>query len=235
MWHWTRTPDPAWQLELARLAPRRDHVSHLTIRWVPMHNRQAAQRWVVFECVPIAYVAHIGHLMDHLWNPLSEDPTVWWAREYVEQTGCVPMPFWVCQGNAMGHPHAYNAMEKAQSAAGQLPSRPPYIGQLAYSEPSDLTWEAIRRRSNLNRRIADAYRQLELDREQAQRSLRAGIAADVEASMAEVMAEHGKDLYEQHAKPVETSARSKANATDEDFSQYIETGSLPLPNSQRNP
>ena len=195
-----------------------------------MYNTRSAQRWVVFECTPIAYVAHLSHLMGTLYGA-TDDPMIWWARHYVERTGCVPSPFWVCQGNAMGHPHTYNAMEKAQAGAGKLPARPPYIGELAYSEPSDLTWEAIRRRSNLNRRIADTYHQLELDREAAQRKLRWDILADVTDSLSATMAEHGKDLYENHAKPVSTSARSKANATDDDFHQYVETGSLPLPNA----
>lgn len=195
-----------------------------------MYNTRIAQRWVVFECTPIAYVAHLSHLMNHLSTP-TDDPMVWWARKYLEVTGCVPSPFWICQGNAMGHPHTYNAMEKAQAGAGKLPAKPPFIGQLAYSEPSDLTWEAIRRRSNLNRRIADSYRQLELDREHAQRELRRGIAADVDDSMRATMADFGKDIYENHAKVVDTSARSKANVTDSDFDAYIETGNLPLPNT----
>ncbi len=126
----------------------------------------------------------------------------------------------------MGHPYAYNVIEKAQSSVGLLPSQPPMVGQLAYSEPTDLTWEAIRRRSTISRKLKNAMDERERVKDQAQRDARRTMLAQVEDSLRDVVHEARRDVLDT-AKTVERGSQTKANVTQDTFDEYIETGVLP--------
>ena len=48
----TREPDPAWQADLERLAPRSDRNNWLKIHWFAGWDYEPVQRWRIFEMVP---------------------------------------------------------------------------------------------------------------------------------------------------------------------------------------
>ncbi|KKK50670.1 hypothetical protein LCGC14_3122720, partial [marine sediment metagenome] len=48
----TRDPDPAWQTDLERLAPRSDRNNWLKIHWFAGWDYEPIQRWRIFEMVP---------------------------------------------------------------------------------------------------------------------------------------------------------------------------------------
>lgn len=228
IFRWSRDPDPAWVRELARIAPRRDQVSHLTIRWVPMHDLRPAQRWVIFECVP-AFAAR--HMLAHLVPDGPLDPLRNWAWKYFGATGTIPTPFWIVQGSAAGHPWSYNPMERAWAKMGAIPATPPPIGSLAYREPNDWTWDAISQRSTLHRRVRDAWTARVLAQHAAQRAVRQSEITALSSRMADTIAEHGAKLYADYTKVVDRGSRALANVRDDDIDRYIETGNLPLPNT----
>jgi hypothetical protein len=225
MFRWDREPDPKWVQTLGEMTPPREHLSHLTIQWVPIAKRRLAQRWVIFDCIPFQYaIPYISSLTE---DDLVYDPMIHWAWQYCLKHNAFPMPFWVCQGSPMGHPYGYNVIEKAQSSVGLLPSQPPMVGELAYSEPSALTWEAIRRRSAINRKLKHALDERERVKEQAQRDARKTLLAQVEAGLADVIDETKHDVLANHARTVDVGAQDKANVTQDTFDEYIETGVLP--------
>lgn len=231
VFHWTREPDPRWQQSLNRIAPPREGGSHLLIHWVPAYNRMIAQRWVIFECIPAFAVS------EAVWATLddpnkSDDPLIAWARDYLRHTGTVPTPIWVCQDNPMGHPMTYNMREKMLAEQGKIPDRPPMIGELDYNEPSDLTWEAIRRRSTLNRKIADAWEARRVEMEKVQRRQRWEMVREITDSLRDVVKDSARDAM-QTARTVDRNAKwydsgAHANVTDEHLDRYIETGQLNL-------
>lgn len=224
VFHWTKEPDPRWLFELARIAAPKDQTSHLTIRWVPMHNRRWAQRWVVFECVPA--FALRGHHWQAMHDAYEEEPMIWWAWEYLRQTGTVPTPMWVCQGNAMGHPYTYNLLERRMSNQGLLPESPPPIGALAYAEPTELTWEGIRRRDLFrNSRLADPQAFRDMERAAGERAKRAMTMKILDETVGAEVAENVRDLYENHTRRVDDRT---PQATDEHIARYIETGDTTL-------
>lgn len=54
----TRTPDPAWQADLERLAPRSDeNVNWLKIHWFAGWDYEPIQRWRVFEMITVREVS----------------------------------------------------------------------------------------------------------------------------------------------------------------------------------
>lgn len=225
MFRWDREPDPRWVRQLREMTPPQEHLSHLTIRWMPLAKRRLAQRWVIFECIPFQYaLPYLGHLTD---EDLVLDPVLAWSWDYCLRHNAFPIPFWVCQGSPMGHPVNYNVIEKAQSSVGLLPSQPPMIGQLAYSEPSDLTWEAIRRRSTITRKLQHALDERDRVKEQAQRDARRTLLQQVEDGLADAVHEAKREVLSEHARVVETTARDKANVTTDVFDEYVETGVLP--------
>ncbi len=77
MFRWDREPEARWVQQLERMTPRHEHMSHLTIHWVPIAKRRLAQRWVIFECIPFAYAQpYISQLTE---DDLVLDPMLDWA------------------------------------------------------------------------------------------------------------------------------------------------------------
>lgn len=221
---WDREPRAQWVRALRRIAPPTEHMSHLILKWVPIARRRWAERWVVFEAIPLPYCQpYINQLVGEDLN----DPLLKWGWDYLLKHNAFPVPFWVCQGAPQGHPFAYNVIEKAQASIGQLPEAPPRIGELAYSEPCDLTWEAIRRRSTLNRKLQDAMQERQRVKQEAERAARRQMLAQIENDLGDVVQEAQRDVLDV-ARVVDKDDRSTlAHVSDEAFDEYIETGRLP--------
>ncbi len=221
MIQWDRAPRPEWQAALDRITPRTERRSHLVVQWVPFADGRFAHRYVIFEAVPFPYCNDLVARMD---EEMLADPLMKWAWDYALEYGAFPVPFWVCQGNPMGHPYSYNAAEKAQATAGLIDEAPPAIGALPYSEPSALTWEAIRRRRAAN---ATSWEDRERAKRDAQRQVRKDLMASTEAHLYEAVDEARRDLIDNAVLVDDPHRQDKANVTDDVFAQYMETGILP--------
>lgn len=189
------------------------------MRWLPAFRGWSAQRWVIFEALPIQFVSEVQRAS--LWDEdNADDPQIKWTKEYLRQEGAVPMPLWVCQASPMGHPWAYSPVERALSSAGLLPREVPIVGSLPYSEPTDYTWAAISRRSILKRSIKDPFAYAAHLKEQTEKKVRKEMLRRTEADITDVALASKKTIYA-NAKRVDT------DKIDDDWKdKYIETGSL---------
>ncbi|MBK8246413.1 MAG: hypothetical protein IPK85_03305 [Gemmatimonadetes bacterium] len=221
---WEREPLPAWEHELGRISGPTEHLSHLVMKWVPFANQRLAQRWVVFEAVPFPYCFPVLNQMRE--ELLLTDPLVRWAWEYAEQHNAFPVPFWVAQGHALGHPTGYNVIEQAQATVGLLPDKPPVIGELEYMEPNALMFEAIRRRSTINRKLKNAMDERAMIRDEAQRKARQTLLDQTEALLSDSV-EAATREFVQSAPVMERGQANRANVDDEHLAEYVETGHLP--------
>lgn len=222
----SREPRPEWLEACRRVAPPAEHVSHLTVRWVPGTPEAPIQRWAVFECVPRQYVAHLPVMA--VLDPASADPMHRWAYEYLQQTGCLPVGLWAVQGSGGGHPFKWSREEQVLANAGLLePATLPLLGDLPYAEIDDRVWQAIQQRSHIRRAIADAYTARVVARKMAEQKARAAEMTQTEAQLADVIAD-GQRAFMEHAKVVDESETRDVGAlvTSEDIARYIETGDL---------
>ena len=229
MYQHTREPAPAWLDELTKLAPPGGRASSLTLRWVPGTPEQPIQRWVVFECVPVHVAQALPVWMDYLAR-VEADPhdfMVRWAAQMVEREQRLPVPLWVIQGPAGGHPYKYTPAEEVLAKANLLPREIPAIGALPYAEPNHHVWVALHQLRTLLQQVPDPYTARELVREVALRKSRAAQLAQTEERMGEVMEEALPDVMAASRYVTKEDARgTDAVIDDEAFARYIETGEL---------
>lgn len=229
MYQHTREPAPAWLDELTRLAPPGGRASSLTLRWVPGTPEVPIQRWVVFECVPVHVAQELPVWMDYLARVESDphDFMVRWAAQMVERDQRLPVPLWVVQGPAGGHPYKYTPAEEVLAKAGLLPSEIPEIGALPYAEPNPHVWTALHQRRTLLQQVPDPYTARELVREVALRQARKAQVARSEEQMGAVMEEALPDVMAASRYVTQEDAKgTEATIDDEVFARYIETGTL---------
>lgn len=226
MIRWDREPDPAWTRELARLAPPREHLSHLCIHWVPFAEGRYAHRWVIFDCVPMPYA---GPYVSALTDEQLKDPLIRWCWHYFHRTGAFPFPVWVCQGGPAGHPVKYSVVERELAKAELLPPEPAPVGALPYHEPTSLTWEALWRRSLLHKRVQNALAERERVKEEAARTARAASWQAEEDRLSDVIAEGRKDVLATAPRVSRNDRTQAANVTNDSIAEYIQTGVMPHP------
>lgn len=145
-----------WQAELARIAPRSDHLSWLHLQWVPGDPWQPVHRWIVFQMIPRSHIPAFmlpdlqgpnprwfGHWDTVLQAFVQErsftiDSLQWTLfRRY----GCLARPFWVIQGNQGGHRRRFDHWERVvvEMVTGMKNADPPAPGDLPYAEPDERT------------------------------------------------------------------------------------------------
>lgn len=164
-----RKPDPAWIQRLNELTPTSDRLSYLSIRWHPgffkparfFGGRKIAQerwipveRWLIYQVNPKPRTYPFP-----LWNGL---PMVGYRRvhsrpivdlnrrafdrvnwEIYLETGHYAQPFFVIQGDRGGHKRNYTEVEQKLSRLNGGTGEPAGLGELAYAEPDERTWEKI--------------------------------------------------------------------------------------------
>ncbi|KKL70080.1 hypothetical protein LCGC14_1829560 [marine sediment metagenome] len=137
----TRDPDPAWQADLERLAPRSDRNNWLKIHWFAGWDYEPIQRWRIFEMVPNPErFDGLEEIVNDLkgMSPRDPDNGLWvtegfkvleeesdtvrrrwrsWSTVDFDQwtlyqeTGCLANPAWIIQGSHGGHRWRLNRAE----------------------------------------------------------------------------------------------------------------------------
>lgn len=130
----TRDVPVAWERRLREVSPRSDVHSWLAFRWFA-----EAQRWMLYECVPIRFVVD-NELIADLGGPDPETPAgadvlvSRYQQQMFRQYRVHARPMWVIQGTKGGHYASYSkAVEEDHRALG-LPPEPPKPGDLPYAD-----------------------------------------------------------------------------------------------------
>jgi hypothetical protein len=125
-----RTPPAEWLTALRAVSPKSDVHS-----WAYLHWLSRDQRWVLYECVPNAYVSPVFREMLAGPHPDSDPDTLitdfqW--RMY-RRFGVHARPFWVVQGFQGGHYYSFDRATRELMKAMQKPVEPPAVGALPYA------------------------------------------------------------------------------------------------------
>lgn len=129
-----RDVPPAWERRLREISPISDTHSWLAFRWF-----DEAQRWVLYECIPIRFIADNDKLADLAGpDPDTADGADVLVSRFQQQMFRLhrvdARPCWVIQGTNGGHHAAYTkAMQEDHRALG-LPTEPPKPGDLPYAD-----------------------------------------------------------------------------------------------------
>jgi len=193
MFDWHRDVPMAWADEVARLSPKWDRAGHLVLFWESGTPAEPAQRWVLYEAIPVAYVPAWKRdlfLADPPcrcpFNPgiharcprcqRMQSPGRARILAYLQQTECLALPFWVIQGDQGGHRHQYTQVEQQWQRLMRQPDEPPATGNLPYA-PFDR--RVVRRLLALQppRRAFQHYQDATVaERQAAERAFRAALA-----------------------------------------------------------
>lgn len=183
-----------WQEELEALVPRKEGLSYLKIVWEPGEPWDPAQRWMVYQMLPLG-----SNPADHLLGPMLEGPN---PREFghydrvkkrfvrrrgapmislrqwllYRETGMLAQPYWVIQGDRGGHRWDFTKTEKLIIArkTGQKDVEPPTIGDLPYAEVDNRVFDKLTNLDRLRKdefAVAFAYRHPELFEAEEERIL----------------------------------------------------------------
>lgn len=140
-----------WVLRLREISPVSTVVSWLDLKW-----HTPAQRWVLYECVPIRYVSD-NELIADLQGPDPESEegqrlfiTVSrYQQEMFAKHRVHARPCWVIQGERGGHQVAFGESTKELCRAKGLPTEPPAAGDLPYAPFDERVVEQILSMSKL--------------------------------------------------------------------------------------
>lgn len=207
------------------------------MRWVPGGERHPVNRWLVFECWPVQYLrAARPDLWDQLWLAEDDDATLDWQREYVRQHWAVPMPMWVCQGDAFGHPYRFTPAEKTRAMQAGWGPLAPEPGSLPYHEPvMELLVPTLWHRDLRNRRIVDAWAERARREEEAIRDQRKATVQIAEEGVSDLIKDAMPAILEGYsARRIDDQVNSTADAVrlnadgnaSEMDARYIETGRI---------
>lgn len=152
VFHFTREPDPSWVRALGEVSPPSAVHSWLRLVWYA-----PAQRWVLYEMTPRAYVDPMLAADLDGPRPSYDDfrqgaaiitPLQW---DLWRETGCHARPFWVLQGTKGGHKVAYSKDEIALCRVAGLPQEPPAVGDLPYAPLDGRTLRQVVQHDRLKR------------------------------------------------------------------------------------
>jgi hypothetical protein len=129
-----RDVPPEWERRLREISPISDVHSWLAFRWF-----DEAQRWLLYECVPIRFILD-ETLIEDLGGPdpdtdAGKDILVSrYQQEMFRNHRVHARPCWVIQGTRGGHHAAYDKATQEDHRAMGLPPEPPKPGQLPYAD-----------------------------------------------------------------------------------------------------
>lgn len=149
------TPDPSWQEELSRIAPRGSSLSWLKLVWVPGDAWEPVHRWTVWEMMDPPNIPEVvradlagrnprvrgrydGVLKEFIPDPACNVSYQQW--KLYQQTGAYGRMLWIVQGNRGGHKRRFTRAESVISRAHGGPESPPVIGELAFAKPDRRTF-----------------------------------------------------------------------------------------------
>lgn len=147
----SQDPPAAWVARLREVSPISDVVSWLDLKW-----HAPAQRWVLYECVPIRFVTD-NELISDLGGPDPETPegerlciTVSrYQQEMFRKHRVHARPCWVIQGTKGGTAVIYSESTKELCRAHQMPTEPPKAGSLPYAEFDERVVRQLQRMNRL--------------------------------------------------------------------------------------
>ena len=147
---WTNTPDPEWVRALEPFGPVMERRAHLLFVWESGTPVEPIQRWEIYEATPLAYVPEWKIGAFHAdppcrcatpWTPEPRCPRCqglnspgrYRILDYLRQTECLALPFWVIQGTQGGHKHRFNQVEQQWQRMMGRKEDPPDPGSLPYA------------------------------------------------------------------------------------------------------
>jgi len=166
-----RTPDPAWQADLDRIAPTGGRANWLKIAWMPGETYEPVQRWVIYEVITQLHTVPPDFLAD-IRGP---DPRTigFWGRDKGEsfdrwhsdslvshaqwklfnETGGYPNLTWIIQGDRGGHLYKLGPTEISalEEAGGDLGTDTPLPGDLPYADYDKRVASKLAERDRLRR------------------------------------------------------------------------------------
>lgn len=168
------TPNPRWQRELDRLFPPGGSLESLRIYWEPGYPWQRVERWMIGTVMPAESIPGFyrgifncpnpGVLgeWDSRVDPHTGAPIGWCYRgppitrrqwKFFRATGCLLKPYWVVQGEGVGHKYKMSRPEQVISRIHDGPGEMPTPGDLPYAEPDARTWAAIAMRDRVRNHL----------------------------------------------------------------------------------
>lgn len=132
--HKHRDVPPDWERRLREISPISEQHSWLAFRWF-----DEAQRWMLYECVPIRFVVDNELIADLAGpDPDSEEGknilVSRYQQEMFRKHRVHARPCWVIQGTNGGHHAAYDRATQQDHLAMGLPTEPPKPGALPYAD-----------------------------------------------------------------------------------------------------
>lgn len=148
-----RTPNPAWQADLERLAPRSQRINWLKICWFPGEDYCPIQRWEIREMIPrldtlpedflamyrgphprtLGYWKADGSVPGgRRWVSSSLISTIQW--ELFQETNCFSQRVWIIQGEKGGHVWKLSDHEKEFLEEAGITDDVPAPGDLPYAD-----------------------------------------------------------------------------------------------------
>jgi hypothetical protein len=149
----SREPDPLWQADLERLAPRSDRINWLKIHWFAGEPYAPVQRWEIREMIPRLDMIPDGFLealrgphprtLGH-YQPDDDIPAPgrWISDSIVsteqwdlfQQTNCFSQRCWIIQGDHGGHVWHLSDTEKDFLEQEGIEGDVPNPGDLPYAD-----------------------------------------------------------------------------------------------------
>lgn len=141
----------AWERRLREFSPVSDNVSWLAGRWHP-----DIQRWVLYECQPVRYIAD-NVLIADLQGPdpespegIAQDITVSrYQQEMFRKHRVLARLFWIIEGPNGGHPFIYPDSTRELCKATGRPADPPEAGSLPYADFDERVVAKVQENSRL--------------------------------------------------------------------------------------
>lgn len=227
-----RQPDPSWVRRLREVSPKSDVHTWLYLRWFA-----EAERWLLYEMVPSAYIdqgfrselegAHPDSLED--WARIVSAFQWQMYRQYRVHA----RPCWVIQGDRGGHKVAFDEADQELCRAQGLPPEPPAPGDLPYAPFDERVVRQIVRMSKLVQAKNDLseFRRKYGTTDGFKRTYRDNLQA-ARAQYVDFLNDQFSDGDDLFVKANRTGELENAPKTDDDFversetqdARYIETG-----------
>lgn len=253
MFTWNRTPPADWLHELALLAPPGDRVAHLTLFWESGTPAFPIQRWVIYECLPAAFVpdhymrAFLGdppctcpvyrlmpgaEVIQCLRCQRAQSPGRTRLHDYWRRTRTIGMPLWVIQGSSGGHPYRFTQIEEQFAKLNGMEPDPPDPGDLPYAPFDRRVTSRLRARDRAQKAYTSLHRARDAGREEAEIVFRKAMVAfmddAVDAAVDAIPRQHRWNDVPVHHVTASDPYNPAHRAVDysDAAAQYIQTGVL---------
>lgn len=245
---------------LRDVSPVSDAHGWLMPVWEPGETWAPAQRWMLYEMIhPTLVTPELlaelngphprseGHfctendtgeqfqcLCPHKTESWKGGPCqLTWLTQYLlyKKTGYVGYPFWMVQGERGGHKAFFSEEEQAMLAMEDLPTEPPFLGELPYAPLDGRVIAQVVRHNRLQQVAGDlrAYRK-KMGADYAQH--RAQVERDMRAQLVEYLHDGMREATELFLEAAHAGDLGVAPPTDIDYDRlepqstahFIETG-----------